>query len=58
MKTLVSSLVSGVLAGTSAGSSGQKGYRGHNKDTYHAPTSYGNTYDSYGQPVRAHNFIF
>ncbi|KMQ97305.1 hypothetical protein RF55_2363 [Lasius niger] len=54
VKSLVSSLVSGVLAGTSAGSSGQKGhYRGHNKDTYHAPTSYGNTYDSYGQPAAA-----
>lgn len=47
VKSLVSAVVSGVLAGTSAGSStASKGGHQH-KDTYYAPTTYG----QYSKPV-------
>ncbi|KOX70921.1 hypothetical protein WN51_03350 [Melipona quadrifasciata] len=43
LTSLVKAVVAGSIAGTSAGSSGSSSSGGH-KDTYGAPTSYGNSY--------------
>ncbi|KAK1131086.1 hypothetical protein K0M31_017384 [Melipona bicolor] len=49
LTSLVKAVVAGSIAGTSAGSSGSSSSGGH-KDTYGAPTSYGNSYRGSPRP--------